>query len=397
METMMDPIPRKGSKLKKTKQQGSEHKSNRQKQPLKPTCENLVATNKNDLSLQNKNCSSIDVAAGGGVPMKKRKKYEIARFEQELKKNSRKGESPTAKTMVSRVKQNNKSKDVEDKRGNDTLKGNSNKEGVKKKMAEVADDAFAKSMCKVDIKEANDKRGSDNIPAKKRKKDSFQDAVLRHMYLSGKPFSLKGLAKETRTTGDALKHLLLSLLDKGYVVKKSFGKSGKELYWANIDDKKGHKEMKNFFFEEEDMQTAGKELSEFLSRKNKILNELETLIKMPTNDEVDSKVRDLLEENSLLQKRSLAAIAEKERAAQQRKLKTPAELKQMDRERCPRRKKIRINALRDEWKKRKEKCMDFVDQLADAMDKNLKDVIKLLDVETDKSVGIDKMPPKHSI
>ena len=145
------------------------------------------------------------------------------------------------------------------------------------------------------------------------------------------------------------------------------------------------------------MQTAGKELSEFLSRKNKILNELETLIKMPTNDEVDSKGRDLLEENSLLQKRSLAAIAEKERAAQQRKLKTPAELKQMDRERCPRRKKIRINALRDEWKKRKEKCMDFVDQLADAMDKNLKDVIKLLDVETDKSVGIDKMPPKHSI
>jgi hypothetical protein len=43
--------------------------------------------------------------------------------------------------------------------------------------------------------------------------------------------------------------------------------------------------------------------------------------------------------------------------------------------------------MREEWKKRKEKMVEFVDQMADAMEKKPKDMIKLLDIETDESVG----------
>ena len=56
--------------------------------------------------------------------------------------------------------------------------------------------------------------------------------------------------------------------------------------------------------------------------------------------------------------------------------------------------KKRINDMRLQWKKRKEKCMDFVEQLADGMEKKVKDVVKLLELETDEMVGVT-IPPKH--
>ena len=62
----------------------------------------------------------------------------------------------------------------------------------------------------------------------------------------------------------------------------------------------------------------------------------------------------------------------------------------------PRSLKILINAMRDEWKSRKEKCMDFCDQLADGLEKKVKDVVKLLDLETDEIAKVT-IPPKHVI
>ena len=55
-----------------------------------------------------------------------------------------------------------------------------------------------------------------------------------------------------------------------------------------------------------------------------------------------------------------------------------------------------IQAMRDEWQSRKRKCMDFVDQLADGIDKKPREIIKLLDIETDEMEGVT-MPPKRTI
>jgi hypothetical protein len=50
--------------------------------------------------------------------------------------------------------------------------------------------------------------------------------------------------------------------------------------------------------------------------------------------------------------------------------------------------------MREEWKSRKQRCLDFVEQLADGMEKKPKDVIKLLDIETDEMERV-VMPPKR--
>ena len=58
--------------------------------------------------------------------------------------------------------------------------------------------------------------------------------------------------------------------------------------------------------------------------------------------------------------------------------------------------KKRINHMRDEWKDRKTKCRDFVDQLADGLEKPIKAVVKLLELETDEMEGVT-MPPKYDV
>ena len=52
--------------------------------------------------------------------------------------------------------------------------------------------------------------------------------------------------------------------------------------------------------------------------------------------------------------------------------------------------------MRGEWKKRKEQCMDFVDHVADGMEKKRKDVIKVLDIDTDEMNGV-ALPPKYEL
>ena len=59
--------------------------------------------------------------------------------------------------------------------------------------------------------------------------------------------------------------------------------------------------------------------------------------------------------------------------------------------------KVKINRIRGEWKNRKEKCMDFVGQLADGLEKPMKDVVrKVLELATDEDAGV-KLPAKHEI
>jgi hypothetical protein len=62
----------------------------------------------------------------------------------------------------------------------------------------------------------------------------------------------------------------------------------------------------------------------------------------------------------------------------------PKSAAEIARERCPRRLMIRINAMRNEWKTRRDKCTDAIDTLADALEKKPKEIVKMLDLETDE-------------
>jgi DNA-binding transcriptional regulator GbsR (MarR family) len=238
---------------------------------------------------------------------------------------------------------------------------------------------------------------SEVVKPKPKKKAALQDTVFSHMYLSMKPFTLKSLADELRSTDTILTFIMLSLVDKGLVATKDFtsGKGRtKTLYWA-VDGVQSKEvavlasiatpaECKTTITQYQTLQSQISSLQKTLAAINSDLS----------NTEIDSKLHQ--EEASLNQmQQQVEAIRNRLRApaAQPPKLlgrpKGPPKIPS-----TPRRLKRRINNMRDEWKSRKQKCMDLCDQLCDAMEKKPKDIVKLLDVETDEMCGVN-LPQKH--
>lgn len=244
------------------------------------------------------------------------------------------------------------------------------------------------------------------VPPKKKK--TFQDQVLLHMLICMKPFTLKSLASELRTTDIALHHLMLSLVDKGIVRQKEFGnKVKKELYWVDIESA-----TKQVYGNElpscMDMENAKAELQQILQEESKHLEIMKRMEMELSNEELSIKIQQeetslanlkervqqakdrISEQNSQSSKTSnllvggMNALGKHRPLASKTKPKTRNQLKK------------EINRMRNEWKARKEKCTDFIDNLSDAMEKKPKDVVKLLDIETDEMLGV-KIPPKQNL
>eukprot|EP00979_Chaetoceros_neogracilis_P009882 scaffold2273_cov178-Chaetoceros_neogracile.AAC.5 len=215
-----------------------------------------------------------------------------------------------------------------------------------------------------------------------------------------KPFNLKGLASDLRTTDIALQNLMLSLLDKGVVRRKEFGKNKKELYWVDLE-----KATKEIFKEHvpttEDMRKAKSELNTILGEENVLMEVLKGMESEFTNEDLAKQLED--EEKIVGELRTRMQQA-KDRIAD----KTDAPQGGSDPSRFakfrapPKKPKTRkqqntlFNKMRGEWKSRKEKCSDFVDNLSDAMEKRPKEVIKMLEFETDEMLGV-KIPPKRNL
>ena len=251
--------------------------------------------------------------------------------------------------------------------------------------------------------------GSSAKPPAKKKKLNLQDRIYRRMLMSCKPYNLKSLSTEVELGETALNHILLSLIDKKLVIKKDFTKVKKEttitktLYWANQDAEciKANKEVSAGLVSREDIVKAQEELKRLQHQEASIRGNLAMVLKEPSNQE--------LAENLSTQEKGLAELREKLEGVKKRIQSGPANattgpirkgpgLLKKPAPVCtnPKELKQRINKMRDEWKKRKEKNMDFIDQLADGLEKKPKDVIKLLDVITDESEGVT-MPPKYSL
>jgi hypothetical protein len=235
-----------------------------------------------------------------------------------------------------------------------------------------------------------------------KKKNTFQDQVLLHMLTCMKPFTLKSLAAELRTTDIALHHLMLSLVDKGIVRRKEFGnKVKKELYWVDIESATKHV-YGNTLPSLLEMENAKAELLQILNEESNYLETMKRMEMELSNEDLSTKLQQ--EETSLanLKERVQQAkdrILEKtsqssKSSSLQGKLGRPLSFK--DKPKTRKQLKKEINRMRNEWKARKEKCTDFIDNLADAMEKRPKDVIKLLDIETDEMLGV-KIPPKQDL
>ncbi len=242
-------------------------------------------------------------------------------------------------------------------------------------------------------------------PKPKRKKKTFQQQVLLHILTTMKPFTLKSLATELRTTDIALHHIMLSLLDKQVVRRKEVGKKvKKELYWVDIENATKEMYGKQTFSREEALTTK-EELNRVRAQESDLLREIQIVESEISNDELDRRLEEKEKNIQELQDRIKAA---KDRISNtqdetstkipaggrhrfgsrfQAKPKKPLTKKQLQKN---------INYMRSEWKARKEKCVDFLDNLADAMEKKPKEINKLLGIETDEMTGV-KLPPKQVI
>ena len=240
------------------------------------------------------------------------------------------------------------------------------------------------------------------VKKKKKKKLKFDEMILNHMLIvQHKPFTLKTLAQELDSTENALNYSMLSLLDKGVVTKKEFtSKSGrsKVLYWAVWGAKA--KEVSVCMATPEELQGTKAELTELERQHLAIKNALKMLHSEMPNEEVDQKLQsEEAATASLMQEiaKVKARIAQGAKGPKPKLSRGPPKTAaQLARERCPQRLKMRFNHMRTEWVKRKQKCMDVVELLADGMEKKPKDVAKLLDLETDEMENA-KLPPKKEL
>jgi len=224
-------------------------------------------------------------------------------------------------------------------------------------------------------------------PLNKKKKRTFQDELVYKMLMDCKPFTLKSLAHSLHTTEAAIHHVMLSLVDKNIVLKKEFTAKGgrtNELYWANQEST-----AKQVTFLQlpsiEEMRRTREEYASLCAKNALLSRELTAVQQELSNDDLTNKLTELQE-----------AVRETHDEITETKNRIASSCSLTLETQDPVKLKKRINHLRDEWKKRKTKCMDFVDQLADGMEKPVKDIVKLLQLETDEMEGV-MMPPKHDI
>jgi hypothetical protein len=237
-----------------------------------------------------------------------------------------------------------------------------------------------------------------NAPAQpaKMKKRSFHDQILYTMLTSSKPYTLKSLAKDCNTTTEALNHAMLSFLDKQLVLSKDFPskKGEKKLYWANpISESEMNgksaiaKEFGKLLASKEEMAQAVKTQSELTRTLRGIGEELRPLSAIPSLKQLEDEISSQEKELQQIQSEINAIRQRMEKEKEPTKPLGPSYNRFNKAPSKPRDKtslKRSINHYTCEYKKRKRTCMDFVENLADAMEKKVKDAAKTLDLETDE-------------
>ena len=256
------------------------------------------------------------------------------------------------------------------------------------------------------------------------KKRSFHDQILYLMLTSCKPYTLKSLAIATNSTVETLKHAMLSFIDKGLVICKEFpSKKGndrdpKKLYWANpmsLSDieagssssgdgsskagKKGNaiiKELSKLLSTSQEVHETKLERHHLECRYREVQDELKPLLAIPTMKQLDDdvtavelelrQVQDEIEavKNRMAANYSASVAIATTSSSHKIAAATKAKLQQQH---DPNTLKRKINYMLSEYKTRKRKCMDFVNELSEAMEKKVTEVVseKVLCLDTDEA------------
>mmetsp|Transcript_18633 Transcript_18633/g.42581 ORF Transcript_18633/g.42581 Transcript_18633/m.42581 type:complete len:280 (-) Transcript_18633:260-1099(-) len=247
-----------------------------------------------------------------------------------------------------------------------------------------------------------------------KKKLNIELSLLRSLYISSQPFTISSLAEYAKQPDSTVQFTLLSLVDKKMVVKKDFERTRKDgskviktLYWCDVThksvkeaiEKKGllssqstnegddasDAQMLRRNVTENDVRTCEAELKSWHKRGETIKKDISQLSAEPLNIKLDEALRKAEEElEEVRQKVDKLKEEERQRRDAGEELPTPASVKK------------KINTMRLEWKNRKMLCTDFLERLAEGMEKKNKEIIKILDIVDDEMEGV-KMPEKYDV
>mmetsp|Transcript_2740 Transcript_2740/g.7323 ORF Transcript_2740/g.7323 Transcript_2740/m.7323 type:complete len:250 (+) Transcript_2740:443-1192(+) len=249
------------------------------------------------------------------------------------------------------------------------------------------------------------------------------------MFLTCRPYSAKDLIQLMgKTTSEAsVKFCLLSHIDKRWVIQKTFESKNrtKELYWANQDCKDPKLWARDSLQlpSPDTIRAARIELAGLQQRQKSIERDIAVVEQTPSNAELSVRCNAAEEEVSALRTKLEAVRGRIATASSGSTSAPPASRKPgigsgsrfgihprsnnrgggfrqphpPKPSATPLQLKKRINAMRQEWITRKRKCMNFVDLLADGMEKKVKDVVhKVLELETDEAENA-RLPPRHVV
>lgn len=342
-------------------------------------------------------------------------------------KNSWKDNTPITHDKRKEKKKKNKKLQSENDNGASSCSNSANKRVEEKNVAEstaVTTPPSATSSAKAttaanDVIAPSKKRQPSSSPAhddeqqplKKQKKRSFHDQILYTMLTTNTPYTLKSLAKATNTTIEQLNHAMLSFVDKGLVIVKEFPK-GKKLYWAttvslssggdngsDINAASGaiQKELAKLLATPLEMNETKQLFTALQQRYRSIQEELQQLLAIPTVKEIDDDIeRDEKKLKSMQDEidRIRTHIRQQEgegTKTQQQQPPTPRptagygggyyrmqqQLQRRVQTLPPDRitLKRKINHMLSEYKTRKRQCMDFINELADAMEKHPREIM----------------------
>jgi predicted transcriptional regulator len=115
-----------------------------------------------------------------------------------------------------------------------------------------------------------------------------------------KPYTIKVLAQQTKSNEASINFCMLSLMDKGWVVKKEFTSKGgsnsrsKELYWANQEATTKSKELHDALrlVSPHELEEARQEVVQLQSQHGVLTKELALVLQhAPSNEDLENQLQ----------------------------------------------------------------------------------------------------------
>ena len=197
-------------------------------------------------------------------------------------------------------------------------------------------------------------------------------AIAEYMEAQNRPYSvqnlidnLQGRIKKTQT-----QRICDELVADKILVLKEYGKA--KIYVINQDlyPDTSTEDLEKL---DDQIKVRKEEMDKFQAQLKELQAEFKKITVEPTNQELDDMIKKLEKEESELSK--------KVSVFENKKTKTISEedMKKIE-QKC--------KVYETEWKKRKRGCMDMINTISDGMDKNKKDLIEEIGIETDEDLGV---------